>query len=122
MELIEQVSVEEVDLLDLELEEETTEIITEGMQFPCVLLEGIESEKEVRHFMKSEVDEALSLPLYMRFENVVKEVGKYELSLDYILKTAYISSKYTLTICKSENTFVDIDLKNPAALMNFIVL
>lgn len=106
------------------------------MKYPCVILTGVLTEVELEmlrdkldvysYNLYDEDGEDIhvvteSCPLYVEFENTIKEIGTFYFSLDYILNLKYVGD-YNIRLCASENKVRTIDLMNGNDLLSFIRL
>lgn len=113
----------ELDMLDETISSKTSSEETPNpLEYPCAVISGITTTHEVE-FLKNHVcDAEVSLPLYIDYDGLVMLLGKIELTLDYmlLLKCMNIADKYSLSIHKSKDTIVSVDLNDPLTLMKFI--
>lgn len=94
---------------------------SEGMKFPCIIIEGITTEEEVLYFNSKFCDTNKSLPLYIEFDGVFKKIGTFELSLDNLLVVRSID-EYKIKLATSKEKLIEIDLESPDNLIKFITL
>lgn len=113
------------DVLDVELEvcedEDFSDQLMEQLSYPCLFLDGVETEEEVMFFKARSVESDAALPLYCRVDNIPLSLGTFELELHSLLTLRGIFD-YKLTLYKSANNKVVLDLNNPEVLMKFIRL
>lgn len=95
--------------------------MSETLKYPCILIEGVESEEELSFFKQRQVNPEYGLPFYCVLEDVPFEIGQFELSFDSLLSLRVIFS-YKLWLLKSPDEKIFIDLNNPAMLFKFIKL
>ena len=95
---------------------------SDPVEYPCVILGGVETESEFLFFMNRKVDKPdICLPMYFECEGEMVKLGQFQLDLDYLLAIRSIG-KYEVTLCRSESDTTKIDLDNPDTLMKFIKL
>lgn len=110
------------DALNLEVcsDDSATDILA-GVEYPCLMIDGITSEEEIFFFRDRSVSSDASLPLYCVIENVPLKIGTCELELKALLSLKGIFD-YKLTLCKDAEHRIELDLNNPTVLMKFIRL
>lgn len=107
-----------------------------AIKYPCAVISGLLTVAEMQ-MLKEKVDtysETLfdefgeevtttteSCPLYVDFDGILKEVGNFFFSLDYILHLNYVG-QYSLTLMRDSDNSRAIDMKNGFDLLNFISL
>lgn len=92
------------------------------MQYPCIAIYGIETENEFLFFRDRIVkDDSVCLPMYFECEGQLVELGKFPLTLDFLLALRSIGD-YTIFLCSSESEKKQIDLNDPDTLIKFIKL
>lgn len=92
--------------------------------YPCVLLSGITTQWELEYLSKYTCKEGASLPLYVKFEGMIGQVGYMELTSEYLITLGFISGKtpYTLKVLMNPNEEKEIDYTDEDTLMKFIKL
>lgn len=119
--------VEDIDIEDLALEEidligEANRDKSDALDYPCMLVEGMETKAELDFIMKNRgFDSSNSIPLYINFNGLVKKIGRFGFDLDYIFLLRGIA-KYSFTLCKSKDEKSEIDLNDTDVLVKFIRL
>ena len=110
------------DVLNLEVcsDDSTTDVLT-GIEYPCLVIDGVTSEEEIFFFRDRSVGSDATLPLYCVIENVPLKIGTCELELKALLSLKGIFD-YKLTLYKSAEHRIDLDLNDPSVLMKFIRL
>lgn len=109
--------------MEVELEEyvEDNSFLMEGLNYPCLFIEGITSEEEVFFFKNRKIDSDMKLPLYCKVDGVPIAVGEFELTLDALLMLRSIFD-YKLYLYKSVGVVTEIDLNDTKTLLKFIRL
>lgn len=93
----------------------------DSVKYPCIVIGGVTSEEEVKYFRNREVDEASSLPMYCLVEGIPLGLGGLELSLVSLLALRTLFP-YKVTLYRSVNDSVEIDLNDANTLVKFIKL
>lgn len=119
-----------VDLNELSLDvysdipsiKEGSEETENNLTYPCAVIMGITTTHEIEFLKNHSCDMNVSLPLYIDYEGLTLLLGKIELTMDYmlLLRCLDVANRYTLSIHKSKEDIVSIDLSDPATLMKFI--
>ena len=92
---------------------------SDEVSYPCVFIEGILLIDEVLYFRERLVETDVSLPLYYEFSGIIKCIGRFELSLDNLLRIRNISN-YVIYLAQSSESKVAIDINDPNVLAYFI--
>ena len=92
---------------------------TSRAKYPHVLIEGITTEEEVLYFHNKFHQKDKSLPLYIRFENLYRCIGSFELTLDNLIIVRSISN-YKITLRLSPEKAVPVDLEQPDSYLKFL--
>ena len=95
--------------------------MSEQLEYPCAVIEGVTTEEEFAFLRNHKNDLSVSIPLFCSVDGLMCRVGLLELSLDRFLTLRSISD-YKISIYRSENDCVPIDLNDPENLINFIKL
>ena len=95
--------------------------VWKDIKYPCLFIDGITSEEELRFFKESSKGSDASLPLYCNVENIPLEVGSMELELHALLALKGIFD-YKLALYKSADQRIPLDLNDPNVLIKFIRL
>lgn len=107
------------------LEEYHDDVFTESMyatvEYPCVFIEGVNTEEEIAYFRSHEYLEDASVPLYTLVEGIPLEIGRIDLTLQSLLTLRSIYA-YGLTLFRSRDDSVTIDLNDANVLSKFIRL
>lgn len=91
-------------------------------EFPCIVIDGIETENEFIFFKDRVVDDPeLCIPMYFECENEMVKIGMFPLTLDFLLVLRSIGG-YSLTLYTGEDECKPIDLDDVSTLMKFIKL
>jgi|GEM_PF-2226646 hypothetical protein len=93
-------------------------------KYPCIVIEGIETESEFVFFRNRTIKEDekdLCLPMYFECEGSMVEIGQFPLTLDFLLALKNIGD-YKVFLCKAQGDKTQIDLNDANTLMKFIKL
>lgn len=115
------VSSTEVTLQEVSIDADINEDISDNLQYPCIIVEGIETTEEVNFFKNRIVDEGKAIPMYIAFKGYKKQIGYFELTLDNLLLIRCISD-YSVRLYKDKKNYLKIDLHAPEQLIKFIRL
>lgn len=96
---------------------EVAQSISDRMEYPCLLIKGVESQEEVL-FIRCHSQGATVLPIYVDFNGYLKRIGYFALTLGNLLILHSIGD-YELTLYKSEDNVVKIDLNDPNTIEKF---
>lgn len=109
--------------MNIELEEyvEDDDILMQGVQYPCLFIEGVTSEEEVIFLKNRKHETDLCLPLYCKVEGVPVEIGEFEMTLDSLLTLRSVFD-YQLFLHKAVGVVTEIDLNDTNTLLKFIRL
>ena len=110
----------DVDLQEVDISSDINQEISDEIQYPCVIIRGVETKEEVEFFLKR-INGGKALPLYLNFNNYVKRLGNFELSLNNLLLIRSISN-YDLRLYKNNKDYLRINLNEPNQLIKFITL
>jgi len=109
-----------LELDELDTLSEVEKSISEELVYPSLLIEGVSTQEEVM-FLKKHSTGGLVLPLYVKFGNLIKCIGKFSLTLENLLLLKSIGT-YDLKLCKSIDKVRDIKLDIPQELVKFVSL
>lgn len=130
-----ELDLESVDLTDEEFEEpageakilleeldlnNTDETEQTPLSYPCVIMSGIHSQEEYDFFNQAEHRDN-TIPGYVEIDGVFVKMMDFDFSIDTLLKLKFLGD-YKLTLYRSEDDSVQIDLGNPDFLTRFIKL
>ena len=92
--------------------------------YPCALLEGVQTEYEVEYLARYACDESASLPLYIKYGDIVALMGRMELTSRYLMNLAFIDSDkiYSLKLLLSANEEKLINIRDSETLLKLIKL
>lgn len=92
--------------------------------YPCALLEGVQTEYEVEYLAKYTCDESASLPLYIKYGDIVTLMGRMELTSRYLMNLDFIDSDktYSIKLLLSANEEKLINLRDSETLLKLIKL
>lgn len=107
--------------LDEYVDNDLEDFAMENVQYPCIFIDGITTEEEVQFFRSKERDVNTSLPMYCMIEGIPLSLGRLELSLDSLLELRSLFD-YKITLYRSINDKVPIDLNDAQQLIKFIKL
>lgn len=108
-----------IELEEVSVLEEVNELVSDDIEYPAILIEGVNSKEELNYFVNRDNDPKRSLPLYLKFDSYVKRIGRLELSLDTLL-TLRVFKSYKLTLFRSVDDFSNIDVEDDQTLIKFI--
>lgn len=95
---------------------------SEFESFPCVLLNGIETENEFLFFKNRTVDDPeLCVPMYFECEGEKIKLGDFPLTLDFLLVLRSIGD-YKVWLYTDANNRKLVDLNDANTLIKFIKL
>lgn len=105
----------------IEVDEADTQI---EYTYPCALLEGVKTEYEVEYLAKYACDDKASLPLYIKYGDIVALMGCMELTSRYLLNLNFIDSDntYSLKLLLNANEEKVINLTDSETLLKLIKL
>lgn len=103
--------------LDLNNNDEAAQIV---LSYPCVIMSGVHSQEEYDFFNQAGHRDN-TIPGYVEIDGVFVKMMDFDFSIDTLLKLKFLGN-YTLTLYRSEDDSVPIDLENPYFLMKFIKL
>ena len=117
----------DVQLQEVELEfEEDSQNITpsDELKYPCIIIKGLSILEELNFFgAYNSKDSKSSLPLYVELEGVVKELGVFDLNVDFMLRLKLIGGdSYKIFLCTSENNRKELDYQDGKTLEKLIRL
>lgn len=93
------------------------------LQYPCMVVEGIEYTWEMEFFKNRSYNERLSIPLYVRFQGRYLLLTRVDLTSRTLMEFASISEgNYKVEIHKGENIKTTIDYMDGTTLEKFIKL
>ena len=93
------------------------------LDYPCIVLEGVEYVWEMEYLKSKEYNPEISLPFYVRYENKYVKLGRLDLSHSTFVNFAVIGEgSYKVEIHKSEGNVVPIDCTDVETLKKFIRL
>lgn len=92
-----------------------------ALVYPCILIDGVTTEEEINFFRERPFNTNTSLPLFCIVSDTVISLGALELTLFNLLDLRSIYS-YNVTLCKSAENRVVLDLNDPNTLIKFIKL
>lgn len=94
----------------------------ECTEYPCVIIDGIETENEFLHFRNRRVDDPdVCVPMFFECEGEMVRLGMFPLTLDFLLTIRGIGG-YRITLQTDGNTQKAIDLDDAETLCKFIKL
>ena len=108
-----------IELEEVSVLEEVNELVSDDIEYPAILIEGVNSKEELNYFVNRGNDPKRSLPLYLKFDSYVKRIGRLELSLDTLL-TLRVFKSYKLTLFRPVDDFSNIDVEDDQTLIKFI--
>lgn len=92
-----------------------------NVEFPCVMIDGIDTMEEVEFFKQRICSDEKSLPLYCDCDANVVKIGNLELTFGTLLSLHMIFD-YKIKLYKTPESFVTLDLNDPEVLIKFIRL
>lgn len=110
-----------IELAEVDVVSSVSKQISDELDYPCVLIKGIQSQEELSFFMNRGGSKEKLLPLFLDFEGYIKRIGFFEVSLNTLLVLKSIGD-YELFIIKSPSEKVQIDLNSDQVLEKFISL
>lgn len=108
-----------VELEEVSVLEEVNELVSDEIEYPAILIEGVNSKEELNYFVNRGNDPKRSLPLYLKFDSYVKRIGQLELSLNTLL-TLRVFKSYKITLFRSAGDSTGIDVEDDQTLIKFI--
>lgn len=108
-----------VELEEVSVLEEVNELVSDEIEYPAILIEGVNSKEELNYFVNRGNDSKRSLPLYLKFDSYVKRIGQLELSLNTLL-TLRVFKSYKITLFRSAEDSTGIDVEDDQTLIKFI--
>ena len=109
---------ESINLEEVDVFQESTSFES----FPCILLDGIETENEFLFFKNRAVDDPeLCVPMYFACENEKVKLGAFSLTLDFLLMLRSIGD-YTVWLYTDADMRKQIDLNDAETLLKFVKL
>jgi len=109
-----------VELDELDLQGGYNASVMEGVQFPFLLAEGVNSEEEFAYLRDRPVMDGMGLPLFCYVEGQLVQIGYADLTIDSLL--AFHAMGYRLTLEREVSDSVFIDVDSPEYLTKFIKL
>ena len=108
-----------VELEEVSVLEEVNELVSDEIEYPAILIEGVNSKEEHNNFLNRGNDHKRSIPLNLKFDSYVKRIGQLELSLNTLL-TLRVFKSYKITLFRSAEDYADIDVEDDQTLIKFI--
>lgn len=94
----------------------------DGMQYPCVIIDGITSNNEIVFFRNHSKKTDSSVPAYMLVSGEPVSLGYFDLVLDNLLAIREIYDYKVRLYKEKDGEGIWIDLDNPDTLIKFIRL
>ena len=110
---------DEVNLVEVDPLEEINSSLSESVEYPCITVQGINTEEEVNFFRNRVIKTDNTLPLYIDFNGFLKRIGDFELELNNLLAIRTIG-EYLFTIYQDKETSKILDFNNEVLLESFI--
>ena len=93
------------------------------LDYPCIVLEGVEYVWEMEYFKNKKYNPEISLPFYVRYENKYVKLGRIDFSHTTFVNFAVISEgTYRVELHKGEGSVHPIDCTDVETLKKFIRL
>ncbi|GAA0101602.1 hypothetical protein UT300012_23170 [Paraclostridium bifermentans] len=93
------------------------------LDYPCIVLEGVEYTWEMEYLKAKQYTEEISLPFYIRYEGKYVRLSRIDFKHTTFVNFAVIGEgTYKVEIHKSENDIVPIDCTDVETLKKFIRL
>jgi hypothetical protein len=105
---------------DLELDE--VEIIDEEeveLKYPCMVIEGVTIQEELKFLESLNCDKEDAMPLYCIFDGDIYPICYLEYSLE-IFQILHNIGDYKLKLCLHSEKELDINLNDPAVYVSLI--
>lgn len=106
----------------VEEQEENSREESDTLEYPCLVLEGIGTFTELKFLVERKNRTDTILPLYVKFEDVVKRVTTLDFSLEALQLLRSISHDYKLWFYKSPFEQVELDLNDATTYVKLIKL
>lgn len=117
---LEEEASDEIPLDSIILKEDMFSETDNHVTFPYILIEGIETQEEFS-FLNGLSSDSDTIPAYTIVEDSLVPLMQFDFSLQIFLNLHFMGN-YKVTLRKSADTSVPIDIENPEQLVKFIKL
>lgn len=114
-------AIEDCTLEEVNVVNEISEALSDSLTYPCVIFSGINTTQELKFFASRKGNAKKSVPMFLKFENMLKRIGSFELSLDNLLACGMLGD-YVIDVYPSAGKHWSIDQHNPQDLLKFVTI
>lgn len=110
------------DELDLEeLSDSSDAELSDKLKFPCLVLEGIVSEEELKFLAQYKYTANTAIPLYIKFNGITKRLHSIDMTLDAFQMLGFLAN-YKITLHKTPTDSKQLCLRDAKILTQLIKL
>lgn len=109
-----------MELTVVDTAEDDEALYSDVLQFPCIVIEGIDTISELRFIAGRETKAEDCLPLYASMCGIVKQIGFIDFTLDTFQILHMLNPDYVITLHKGEDAKTVLDLDSEDTYIKLI--